>query len=192
MFNRVQDDERFSSVITDNVAGGRLAARHLLATGHKKIALMASWERAFTNRDREFGFRAELQAEGVELFDYAIGPFHLGATRDATRRLLAKPEAERPDAVFLVKDYMAIEALSLMRSELGLRVPDDVSIIGFDDIPLAALPEFSLTTLRQPLDQMVPNAVRFMVNAIDRADVAAEEMALVPALFRRGSTKPDR
>jgi DNA-binding LacI/PurR family transcriptional regulator len=188
MFNRAQDDDRLSSVTTDNVAGGRLAARHLLETGHRKIALMAGWQRASTNRDREFGFRAELQAKGVELFDYAIGHFHLEKTRAATRALLDRPDAERPDAIFIVNDYMAIEALSLIRFDLGLRVPKDVSIIGFDDIPLAAMPEFSLTTLRQPLDQMVPNAVRLMVDAIDRADAAPEKLALVPTLAKRGST----
>ncbi len=118
MFNRVQDDDRLSSVTTDNVAGGRLAAMHLLETGHRKIALMAGWQRASTNRDREFGFRAELQAQGVELTDYAIGHFHLGKTREATRALLDKPDAGRPDAVFVVNDYMAIEALSLIRAEL--------------------------------------------------------------------------
>ena len=189
MFNRVQDDDRLSSVTTDNVAGGRLAARHLLKTGHRRIALMAGWQRASTSRDREFGFRAELQAKGVELHDYAIGHFHLGRTREAARALLDKPEAERPDAIFIVNDYMAIEALSLIRSELGLRVPEDVSIIGFDDIPLAAAPEFSLTTVRQPIDQMVPNAVRLMIEAIDNGDEAPEKLALVPTITKRGSTK---
>ena len=189
MFNRVQDDDRLSSVTTDNVAGGRLAARHLLETGHRKIALMAGWQRASTNRDREFGFRAELQAEGAQLFDYAIGHFHLGKTREAARALMQKPEAERPDGLFIVNDYMAIEALSMIRTELGLRVPKDVSIIGFDDIPLAAMPEFSLTTLRQPIDQMVPNAVRLMVEAIDNGDHPPEKLALVPTIAERGSTK---
>ncbi len=189
MFNRVQDDDRLSSVTTDNVAGGRLAARHLLETGHRKIALMAGWQRASTNRDREFGFRAELQAQGVELFDYATGHFHLGKTREATRALLQKPEDERPDGVFIANDYMAIEAMSLIRSELDLRIPEDVSIIGFDDIPLAAMPEFSLTTLRQPIDQMVPNAVRLMAEAIDNGDQTPEKLALVPTLAKRGSTK---
>ncbi len=189
MFNRVQDEARLSSVTTDNVAGGRQAARHLLETGHRRIALMAGWQPASTSRDREFGFRAELQAEGVELHGYAIGHFHLGHTREATRALLDKPDAERPDAIFIVNDYMAIEALSLIRSELGLRVPEDVSIIGFDDIPLAATPEFSLTTLRQPIDQMVPNAVRLMIEAIDNGDPTPEKLALVPTLTKRGSTK---
>ncbi len=61
-------------------------------------------------------------------------------------------------------------------------------MIGFDDIPLAAMPEFSLTTLRQPIDQMVPNAIRLMVEAIDNADPAPEKLALVPTLIKRGST----
>ncbi|MEX3010513.1 LacI family DNA-binding transcriptional regulator [Hoeflea sp. TYP-13] len=189
MFNRVQDDDRLSSITTDNVTGGRMAAKHFLETGHRKIALMAGWQRASTSRDREFGFRAELRTQGVELFDFVVGHFHLGETRQASRALMNRPEAKRPDAVFAVNDYMALEAMSSIRSELKLRIPEDVSIMGFDDIPLAAMPEFSLTTLRQPINQMVSNAVRLMIEAIDNADPVPEKLALTPTLIKRGSTR---
>lgn len=79
------------------------------------------------------------------------------------RRLLAKPDVQHPDAVFVVNDYMVIETLSLMRSEHDLRVPDDVAIIGVDDFPPAAMPELSLTILHQTLEQMEPNTVRLMI-----------------------------
>lgn len=189
MFNRVQDDERLTSVTTDNVAGGRMAARHLLETGRKRISLMSGWQRASTSRDREFGFRAELQTQGVELFAEEVGHFDLELTRVAAQKLMDRPGAERPDAIFAVNDYMAIEAMSLIRHQLKLRIPQDVSMIGFDDIPLGAMPEFSLTTLRQPINQMVSNAVRLMMAAIAEDGDGTEKLALVPSLIQRNSTR---
>jgi DNA-binding LacI/PurR family transcriptional regulator len=187
MFNRVQDDDRLSSVTTDNVAGGRIAARHFVAAGHRRIALLAGWERASTNRDREFGFAAELAAAGVPLFARDVGHFHLERTEEATLRLFA-PDVARPDALFVTNDYMALRVLSVLRFALGLRVPDDVAVIGFDDVPLAAMPEFALTTLRQPLERMVSNAIRVLLDQIARPEAEAEHLALAPQLVERAST----
>lgn len=188
MFNRAQDDDRLTSVTTDNVAGGRMAARHLLETGRKRISLISGWQRASTSRDREFGFRAELHKQGVDLVAEEMGHFDLERTRAAAQNLMDRPQAVRPDAIFAVNDYMAIEAMSLIRHRLNLRIPQDVSMIGFDDIPLAALPEFSLTTLRQPIRRMVSNAVRLMMAAIADEGDGAEKLALVPTLIERDST----
>ncbi|MCR9137651.1 MAG: LacI family DNA-binding transcriptional regulator [Alphaproteobacteria bacterium] len=189
MFNRVQDDDRLTSVTTDNVAGGRMAARHLLETGRRRISLISGWQGASTSRDREFGFRAELQAQGVELVAEQVGHFDLERTREAAQQLMQPSSGPRPDAIFAVNDYMAIEAMSLIRHQLHLRIPQDVSVIGFDDIPLAAMPEFSLTTLRQPINQMVSNAVRLIMAAIADDDESAEKLALVPTLIQRESTQ---
>jgi len=188
MFNRVQDDPRLSSVTTDNVAGGRLAARHLMEIGRRRIALLAGWERASTNRDREFGFQAELEAAGRRLFRRDVGHYHLTRTEEATGRLFSGPAARRPDALFATNDYMGVRALSVMRHRLGLEVPGDVAVIGFDDIPMTALPEFSLTTLRQPLRQMVANAVRILVENMNGNAGEPEHLALLPRLIERGST----
>lgn len=189
MFNRVQDDDRLTSVTTDNVTGGRMAARHLLETGRQRISLISGWQGASTSRDREFGFRAELQAQGVELVAEQVGHFDLERTRVATQKLMQPSKDTRPDAIFAVNDYMAIEAMSLIRHQLHLCIPQDVSVIGFDDIPLAAMPEFSLTTLRQPINQMVSNAVRLIMAAIADEAESIEKLALVPTLIQRGSTQ---
>lgn len=189
MFNRAQDDDRLTSVTTDNVAGGRMAARHLLETGRRRIGLISGWQAASTSRDRAFGFRAELQSQGVALLAEEVGHFDLERTRIAAQKLIDRPQAERPDAIFAVNDYMAIEAVSLIRHRLGLRIPQDLSVVGFDDIPLAAMPEFSLTTLRQPINQMVSNAVRLMMAAISNGGDGAEKLALAPTLVQRNSTR---
>ena len=189
MFNRMQDDPRLSSVTTDNVGGGRLAARHLVQAGHQRIALLAGWEAASTNRDREFGFKSELAACGVDLFDRTVGHFDLERTVDATRELFDPSKAERPDAVFITNDYMAFTAMGVMRSELGLRIPEDVAIIGFDDVPMAALPEFDLTTIRQPISQMVATTMRVLFDNIEGRASEPEHVALAGRIVERSTTR---
>ena len=191
LFNRIQNENGMSSVSTDNVLGGRMAARRFIETGHKRIALLSGWASSSTSRDRQNGFEQELHDRGRAVFAHEIGHFDLSRTRAAVRKLLDRPPQKRPDAIFVANDYMAIETLSVMRGELGLRVPDDVSLIGFDDIPMAGLPEFALTTLRQPIRQMVSQSVTLMLAAIQRGEVAAEIVTFEPTLIER-STVADR
>lgn len=186
MFNRVREDPDLSSVTTDNVAGGRLAAQHLLALGSQRIAMLAGWEGASTNRDREWGFNAELAAQGRSLQARAVGHFDLDRTAQATRDLFAGPARARPDALFVINDYMAFRAMAVLRHELGLRVPQDVAVVGFDDVPLAAAPEYDLTSIRQPIPQMVNHAIRILLGEISLGQ--PERIALVPTLRPRGST----
>lgn len=185
MFNRVREDPALSSVTTDNVLGARLAARHLLGTGRERIALLAGWEGASTNRDREWGFQAELAAAGRTVFARAVGHFDLDRAAAATRALFAAPSG-RPDALFVINDYMAFRALSVLRHELGLGVPRDVAVVGFDDVPLAAAPEYDLTSVRQPLAQMVSHAIRILLAELEGG--APERVALTPDLCPRAST----
>ncbi|MEL6734412.1 MAG: LacI family DNA-binding transcriptional regulator [Pseudomonadota bacterium] len=189
MFNRSQDYDGISSVTTDNVSGGRIAARHLLKTGHKRIALLSGWERSSTSRDRCFGFEAELRENGASLFAHEVGHFDLEKTRLATRKLFDFDVEERPDAVFIANDYMALEALSVLRHELGIDVPGDLSVVGFDDIPLTALPEFDLTTLRQPIDNLVRNSVRLINELVQDHAGRVENIALAPKLIERGTVE---
>jgi DNA-binding LacI/PurR family transcriptional regulator len=186
MFNRIKTEEGVPCVSTDNVLGGRLAARHFIETGHQRIALLSGWAESSTGRDRQLGFERELSDQGHSLFDHAAGHFDLAATRSATLKLLDRPASERPDAIFVANDYMAIEALGVIRSELNLTVPQDVSIIGFDDIPMAASPEYDLTTLRQPINRMIEQSVSLMLAAIAGND-AVGNVSIVPELVERGT-----
>lgn len=189
MLNRIQDDPRLSSVTTDNVGGGRLAARALLDSGHRRIALLAGWEGASTSRDREFGFKAELHAGGAHLFARAVGHFDLKRTEDATLKLFDRPAGERPDAVFVVNDYMAVRAMDVLRHDLGIRIPDEVSVIGFDDTVVAALPAYALTTIRQPVAKMVEAALTLLFDRIEDPSAGAEHVILGARLVQRGSVK---
>ena len=172
-FNRTQDAIGLSSVTCDNVDGGRQVARYLLAGGHRRIAMLAGWEGASTNRDRELGFGAELAAAGATPFDRRVGHFDLARTVEATRAMFAAPRAaDRPDAVFVANDWTAMAVIDTLRAELGLRVPEDVSVVGFDDVAAAAQPPYDLTTVRQPIRRMVDATVRLLFDSLDRRDAA--------------------
>ena len=187
LFNRDQDDERLSSVTTDNVAGGRRVAEQLIATGHRRIAYIAGDEGTSTQRDRELGFRSALAAAGHTLHSRGIGNFEHPATRAATRAMFAG--ADRPDAVFAANDHMAFAVLDTLRSELGIAVPGEVSVIGFDDVPIAAWPAYDLTSYRQPVNQMVAETVTTLIERIGTPETEPRRLRLEGRLILRGSSR---
>ncbi len=117
LFNRLQDDERLSGVSSDNFRGGYKLAEFLVAAGHQRIAHIAGWKGASTQRDREAGFISGLAAHDMALFGRTEGNFHYEQAQQAARDLLAKEE--RPDAVFVANDHMAFAAMDVARFELG-------------------------------------------------------------------------
>ncbi|MXU64797.1 LacI family DNA-binding transcriptional regulator [Oceanomicrobium pacificus] len=187
LFNRSQDDARLSAVTSDNVEGGRKLAEFLVAGGHSRIAYIAGWEEASTQRDREAGFRAGLEAAGQTLWARDCGEFSYPAAQAAARRMFAG--ADRPDAVFVGNDHMAFAVMDTLRFELGLSVPDDVSVVGYDDVMASAWPSFDLTTVRQPARRMVSETVRMLLGRIDGAASAPERTTIDGPLIVRGSAR---
>jgi DNA-binding LacI/PurR family transcriptional regulator len=187
LFNRHQDDDRFSSVTSDNYEGGRKAAEFLIAGGHKRIAHIAGWEGASTQRDREAGFLSMLKEKGVELFARETGNFQFDETQEATRLMFNKDVV--PDAVFVTNDHMAIAAMECLRYEFKLSIPDDVSIIGYDDVEIASWPSFSLTTIRQPANQMVDETVKTLMKRIRSEDITPHKIEIESPLMIRSSAR---
>lgn len=190
LFNRDQDDAAMSAVTTDNRAGGRAVARHLLATGHERIAYVAGFEGASTQRDREQGLREELAAAGREPCARVVGNFEYEAAKAAARSLFAADR--RPDAVFVCNDHMAFAAMDVLRGELGLAVPGDVSVVGFDDVPIASWGAYDLTTYRQPLDRMVAETVTTLMERIEGGATGPRRVRLDGELILRGTTRDRR
>jgi LacI family transcriptional regulator len=184
LFNRKLETEGELAVVSDNRMGGRLAAEHLIALGRTRIGHIAGWEGASTQRDREAGLMEGLRAAGLGLFAREVGDFRLPRAKEATRRMFDTPD--RPDAVFVANDYMAFGVMDVLRSELGLSVPEDVALIGFDDVPSAAWPAYALTTIRQDAQAMVTMAVDVLLSEISAAEVSAPA-PLPVSLIRRGS-----
>ena len=188
LFNRSQDGDEISAVTSDNRAGGRKAAEFLLAGGHERIGYIAGWEGASTQRDREAGFLDGLASAGRNLHARTSGSFDTEKARNAAREMFADP-TDRPDAVFVANDHMAFAVMDVLRSELGLNVPNDVSVIGYDDVPVAAWPAYSLTTVRQPANRMVAHTVEIILDKIDNANVEPRQVRIDGPLIVRGSAR---
>ncbi|MBO9451130.1 LacI family DNA-binding transcriptional regulator [Tropicibacter sp. R16_0] len=186
LFNRAQDDTAMSSVTSDNIAGGRKAAEFLLAGGHRKIGYIAGWEGASTQRDREAGFVASLNEAGVELHAREVGNFLSEEARQATLRMF---ETDPPDAVFVANDHMAISVMDTLRFEMDLKVPQDVSVIGYDDVTVASWPAYNLTTIRQPANRMVAETVDILLSKIEDADARPRRVEIDGPLIVRGSAR---
>lgn len=165
LFNRVPDTSalarhRTSSVTSDNYRGGRMVAELLLDRGHQKIAFLAGLENSSTNLDRERGFNDVLEEAGVKVHSRAVGHYSFALAQQATRQLFSGHDL--PDAVFVANDHMAVAAMDVLRIELNLRVPQDVSVVGFDDVPQAAWSSYSLTTVVQNVEDMVTATVELL------------------------------
>jgi DNA-binding LacI/PurR family transcriptional regulator len=187
LFNRSQDDRRFSAVTSDNFAGGRLLARFLLKGGHRRFGYIAGWEGASTQRDREAGFRAGLGEARRTLHLREVGDYDFAGAAEATRRMFAR--RQRPDALFVANDHMAFAAMDVIRHELGLGIPDDVSVVSYDDVPQAAWPSYALTSVRQPTAQMVAATVEALLARIEEQALAPRRSVLPGTLVIRRSAR---
>jgi len=116
--------------------------------------------------------------EGRPLYARAVGHFDLERTEQATRKLFDRPSDEKPDAVFVVNDYVAVRAMDVMRFDLGIRVREDVSVIGFDDTVMTSLPTYNLTTVRQPVSRMVDASLRVLFERIEKRAEEPEHVLL--------------
>ena len=165
LVNRYIDSTEVDTVVSDNRRGGRIVAQAIVGLGHRRIALIAGPENATTSRDRERGFREGLEARRVKLDETLrrAGQFSHHSGYECCLDLLATEP--RPTAIFAANDVIAFGALDAAR-RLGVSVPDELSIVGFDDIDMAGWEGFNLTTVRQPLAQMGHAAVSLLLERI--------------------------
>ncbi|MGO1410221.1 MULTISPECIES: LacI family DNA-binding transcriptional regulator [unclassified Microbacterium] len=175
-----------ATVDTDNLRGGREATEHLISLGHRRIAHLRGRGDLESARLREQGYREALRAAGIEVDQTLIaeGGYRQPAAGDGAAALF--DAADPPTAIFAANDLSAIETMRVA-AERGLRVPDDVSIVGFDDVPEAAAATPPLTTVRQPLAAMGRSAVDLLVRMIDD-DAEPTHIRMSADLVVRGST----
>ena len=189
LFNRSQDDPNISSVTSDNYVGGAEVAKLLLKDGHQKIAYLAGWEGASTQRDREAGFVDALRRAGKSLVSRSVGNFRTEQTKDAALSLLNVEASKRPDAIFVANDHMALTTMDVIRFSLQLSIPSDIAVVGFDDVPPASWPAYNLTTVRQRANKMVECTVDIILEKIERADRGKPTQIKIPSpIILRGST----
>lgn len=175
------------AVELDNRAGGQLAAEHLIATGRRRLAHIAGLGRE--GADREAGWLAAIRAAGMKPVGRALGDYSEAAGRAATRAILERSGRAGLDGLFLAGDVMAAGAMRELR-QLGLRVPEDVAVIGFDDAEFAGMLEPPLTTVRQPARDMGAAAARVLLRAytLDPPQLQASPILFEPELIVRGSS----
>lgn len=192
MFNRVAQRRTMggyatSAVTSQNRAGGRLVGELLVSNGHRRIAWLAGAENASTSHEREAGLCDALAAADLQLHARGVGHYDFAEARRAVLALFRDP-ANRPDALFCANDHMAIAALETLRTELGLHVPRDVSVVGFDNVPQAAWPSFDLTTVQQNVGQMV-DATRTLLFEQIGGQVLARGVTVPCVLVERGTVR---
>jgi len=165
--NRTLAVHRDNSFCADHHAGGRLAARALLARGHRTIATVRGPQDTPDNEARLNGFNSELARHGITIppAHSADGAFDLPSGDAAARQLLAAAPGGRPTftAVFVANDVMALAVISRL-VQVGLRVPEDVSVLGYDDDDFAPYTSPPLTTIRIPTASVTANACRHVLN----------------------------
>lgn len=192
LFNRSQDIAGISAVTSDNVAGGRRVAELFIAAGHSQIAYIAGWEAASTQRDREAGFLSGLEDAGKRLFDRQVGNYDIDTAKQAALQMFDRPSNRRPDAVFVANDHMAIAVMDVLRHQLGLSVPEDVSVVGFDDVPPASWAAYSLTTVRQRANVMVDKTVSTLLHQIENRATTAQRLTIdCPLIIRKSARVPE-
>ena len=180
--------EAIPSVSTDDVLGGRLATEHLLDLGRRRIAVVGGPRHIRQVAHRHEGALAaaeEYDGAQVRLFD--TGAMDSAAGREATRALLELSDAERPDAIFATNDLVALGALQEL-SRAGVRVPEDIALIGYDDIAFTASATVPISSIGQPAEEMGMRAAELLVAAIEDPESPVEHQVFTPSLVPREST----
>ncbi|MFF4253470.1 LacI family DNA-binding transcriptional regulator [Streptomyces sp. NPDC001663] len=172
-----------------NWSGGMAATEHLLSLGHRRIGLIAGPPRLLCSRARLDGYRAALEGAGIALDETLVvpGDFHPESGFTGCNALLDLPEP--PTALFAASDQMALGAIEALRRR-GLRVPEDMSVVGFDDLPEVRWSAPPLTTVRQPLADMGKLAVRTVLRLARDEQPDSPRVELGTELVVRSSTAP--
>jgi LacI family transcriptional regulator len=178
-----------ATVDSDNLNGAITATEYLIGLGHRRIGFLAGRPDLESAQLREQGYRRALETAGIA-FDpglVRVGGFQAETARSAARELLVADE--RPTAIFAANDVSAIETITVA-GELGLGVPGDLSVVGFDNVPESALCEPPLTTVEQSIQQMGYEAVRMLIDLIDNPSNPPKQVVLPTRLIERSSCQP--
>lgn len=178
-------------VTVDDIAGGKAVAEYLLELGHTRIGFIGDpSDNAFnftSSRDRAFGYRRALEAAGIPYRTeyYEENPYGRREARESAKKMLTLPE--RPTAIFASSDVQAVGVLEAAR-ELGLRVPQDLSVVGYDDVEVAEI--LGLTTMRQMLFESGQRGVELLLETLEKPETRPVYQVLPTELVIRDTTGP--
>jgi LacI family transcriptional regulator len=187
MIDRDVPNVEVDAVLTDNKLGGYLATHHLLELGHQRIACIAGPSSITPSAERIIGYRKALEEAGISYNENLIirGDYHAQSGMEITHSILKMDP--RPTAIFCLNDLMALGALRAA-AEAGCSVPQDLAVVGYDDLELAHFTNPPLTTIAQPKKEVGAQAISLLVDRISRKSRPPSRLVLPPELIVRRST----
>jgi DNA-binding LacI/PurR family transcriptional regulator len=192
LFNRHSSDPLVMSVACDHVSASRLLASRLFAAGHRRFAVVTGPSDAPVSNLRIQNFVQRLQELGIQSVQTFEGDYHYESGHEAGIYLLGsarKKLHKRAEVIFCANDAMALGVLDAARFALMMRVPSDVSVLGFDDIPAGRRPAYLLSTVRQPTQEMASEAARLFRASVDEQVITTRQLLLPGTIIPRGSAQ---
>ncbi|MCD6156184.1 MAG: LacI family DNA-binding transcriptional regulator [Candidatus Atribacteria bacterium] len=191
VLDRTLEIEFAPTVKLDNFLGGLLAAQHLVEMGHRRFACITGPLKIKLCRERLEGFREGLRMAGIDLREEYIfeSNFKIDGGKEAALKMLAA--GDLPTAIFAHNDMMAFGAIQVFRDK-ELSIPEDVSVVGFDNLPICELVSPPLTTVAQPFEKMAYLGVKLLDSLIKNEEVIQKTLVVKPYLVTRASTSPPR
>ena len=185
VFNKYTVNKNIMTVCSDNVRAGWMAANHLYDKGYRHFAFIGSHTFAGTSKDRLRGFKDALYEKGIDNCVTHMVPYTYEAGAEAARTLLK--EHKDIDAIFCAGDILALGAIDVIKYEYGLMIPDDIAIIGFDNIEAASWPPYLLTTFEQQIDRMLDTTFDYLTKKLNGESVFEGVELFECALIERNS-----
>jgi DNA-binding LacI/PurR family transcriptional regulator len=184
LIGRLRNTENYSSIDTDNFGGGYMATKHLIDLGYRRIGTVSSTQN-FSGEARYEGYCRALEEHNIPFDErlVAFGDYSLDSGYKGTQKIIAA----KPDAIFTASDTMALGAIRALR-EAGLKVPDDVAVVGYDDLPPAVQSHPPLTTIQQPIEETGRLAIETLIKLIDNRNLPPQRVILPNKLIVRAST----
>ncbi|WP_114856544.1 LacI family DNA-binding transcriptional regulator [Brachybacterium sp. YJGR34] len=183
-----RDRTEGSSVSVDDIAGGEIAVRHLAGLGRTRLGVVAARQDLRQVADRLLGARRAAEAAGIALEVLEAEDLTVLAGRHIGEQVVARPAAERPDALFCVNDLLAVGVLQAFAFRHQVAVPEEIALVGYDDIAFASSTVVPLTSVSQPSDLMGRTALALLEEEIAREDAAPRHVSFTPTLVEREST----
>ncbi|MBE0636008.1 LacI family DNA-binding transcriptional regulator [Candidatus Bipolaricaulota bacterium] len=189
LVSRLSNQRNVPFVITDDHAGAKLAVEHLVDLGHRRIGFIGGPENVQASRDRMEAYLEVLRNNDLPSHpDWRrYAGFTQASGREAAQRMLSL--SDHPTAIFAANDVTALGVLEVAEG-LGLQIPQDLSLIGYDDISYASLPRIQLTTIAQPAVEMGQIATTWLLEALENPEIARLQRTLTPRLVVRSTTAP--
>jgi DNA-binding LacI/PurR family transcriptional regulator len=186
LYNRDAENDVVPSVFCDSIGGERLLVDRLVEAGHKRFVILAGPSDSYVSNQRVEGALARLTHHSLTA-EVLPGRFDHESGAEGLRTAMAMQE--RPDALICANDLMAIGAIDTARDEFALRIPEDISIVGFDGVGPAAWPSYRLTTIRQPVRRMTEAAVTMLLERIASPELPPEVRSFTGSLIEGRSAR---